>query len=224
MTEIADESTGTYVTSSSTLAYRSGRVIDVRSDQVVMPDGSTARRDVVVHPGAVGVIALDHAGRVLLLRQYRHPVRRLLWEPPAGLLDEAGEDPLEAAKRELYEEAHYEAGRWHVLLDAFTSPGMTDEAVRLYLARDLAESTRPRFAAEHEEADMVVEWVPLDEAVTAALGGRLHNPLAVMGVLAASANAREAFAGLRPADAAWPEMSAFTGSEKPAATPFDVSS
>lgn len=224
MTEIADESTGAYVTASSTVAYRSGRVIDVRTDRVVMPDGSSAQRDVVVHPGAVGVIALDHAGRVLLLRQYRHPVRRMLWEPPAGLLDEPGEDPLEAAKRELYEEAHYEAGRWHVLLDAFTSPGMTDEAVRLYLARDISESTRARFDAAHEEVDMVVEWVPLDEAVAAALGGRLHNPLALMGVLAASANAREAFAGLRPADAPWPEMSDFTGSEKPPPGPFDVPS
>jgi 8-oxo-dGDP phosphatase len=212
VTEIADEPTQTYSARTSSVVYRSGRVIDVRSDEVVMPDGSTAQRDVVVHPGAVGIIALDHAGRVLLLRQYRHPVGRLLWEPPAGLLDVAGEDPLEAAKRELFEEAHYEAGRWNVLLDAFTSPGMTDEAVRLYLARDLQESTRPRFDARHEEAGMLIEWMPLDEAVAAALGGELHNPLAVMGVLAASANAREAFAGLRPADVPWPEMSSFTGS------------
>jgi ADP-ribose pyrophosphatase len=198
------------------VVYRSGRVIDVRSDEVSMPDGSTAQRDVVVHPGAVGIIALDHAGRVLLLRQYRHPVGRLLWEPPAGLLDEPGEDPLTAAQRELYEEAHYEAGRWDVLVDTFTSPGMTDEAVRIFLARDLQESSRPRFGGEHEEADMPIEWVPLDQAVAAVLAGRLHNPLAVMGILAAYANAREAFAGLRPAGSPWPEMSDFTGSSAPA--------
>jgi 8-oxo-dGDP phosphatase len=183
-----------------------------------MPDGSTATRDVVVHPGAVGIIALDSAGQVLLLEQYRHPVGRLLWEPPAGLLDEPGEDPLVAAKRELYEEAHLQAARWDVLLDIFTSPGMSDEAVRIYLARDVSPSTAPRFAGQHEEANLPTKWVPLDRAVRAAQRGDLHNPLAVMGVLAAAAAAQEAFAGLRPADAPWPEASAFTGSahERPA--------
>ncbi|MBV9486653.1 MAG: NUDIX hydrolase, partial [Frankiaceae bacterium] len=94
-------------------------MIDIRTDKVAMPGASLATRDVVVHPGAVGIIALDIGGRVLLLRQYRHPVKRFLWEPPAGLLDEAGEDPLAAAKRELYEEAHLQAARWDVLLDVF---------------------------------------------------------------------------------------------------------
>jgi len=139
-------------------------------------------------------------------------VTRLLWEPPAGLLDEPGEDPLAAAKRELYEEAHLQALRWDVLVDAFTSPGMTDEAVRIYLARDVSEASGPRYEGENEETSMPTEWVPLDEAVRLVQDGELHNPLAVMGVLAASAAAREAFAGLRPADAPWPEMSAFTGS------------
>jgi ADP-ribose pyrophosphatase len=128
------------------------------------------------------------------------------------LLDVAGEDPLTAAKRELYEEAHLVAGRWDVLIDAFTSPGMTDEAVRVYLARDVSPASGPRFTGEHEEADLPVEWVPLDEAVKLALSGRLHNPIAIMGVLAASVNAREAFAGLRPADSPWHEMSSFPGS------------
>jgi 8-oxo-dGTP pyrophosphatase MutT (NUDIX family) len=187
-------------------------VIDVRTDEVAMPGGATAIRDVVVHPGAVGIIALDDGGQVLLLQQYRHPVGRLLWEPPAGLLDEPGEDPLEAAKRELYEEAYLQADRWDVLLDVFTSPGMSDEAIRIYLARDVSPATGPRFAGEHEEAHMPTRWVPLDEAVRAAQRGDLHNPLAVMGVLAAHAAAQEAFAGLRPADAVWPEASPFTGS------------
>jgi 8-oxo-dGTP pyrophosphatase MutT (NUDIX family) len=196
----------------SNVGFRSGRVIDVRTDEVAMPTGSTAYRDVVVHPGAVGIIALDNAGQVLLLRQYRHPVKRMLWEPPAGLLDEYGEDPLTAAKRELFEEAHLQAGRWDVLLDVYTSPGMTDEAVRIYLARDISPATGARFVGENEEADLPTEWVPLDEAVRAAQRGDLHNPLAVMGVLAASAAAHEAFGGLRPADVPWPEMSPFTGS------------
>jgi ADP-ribose pyrophosphatase len=128
------------------------------------------------------------------------------------LLDEAAESPLAAAKRELYEEAHLQAQRWDVLVDAFTSPGMTDEAVRIYLARDISEASGPRFEGEHEETEMPAQWVPLDDAVRLIQRGDLHNPLAVMGVLAASAAAREAFAGLRPAEAPWPEMSPFTGS------------
>jgi 8-oxo-dGTP pyrophosphatase MutT (NUDIX family) len=212
VTDIRDEPSAQYPVADSTVQFRSGRVIDVRTDQVAMPGPTIATRDVVVHPGAVGIIALDDSGRVLLLQQYRHPVGRLLWEPPAGLLDIAGEDPLAAAKRELYEEAHLQARRWDVLVDVFTSPGMTDEAVRLYLARSISPASGPRFQGEAEETDMPIEWVPLDEAVRMAQRGELHNPLAVIGVLAASAVAREAFAGLRPADSPWPEMSAFTGS------------
>lgn len=212
MTRVRDEASSAYPVRRSRVDFRSGRVIDVRTDEVGMPGGTTATRDVVVHPGAVGVIALDAAGRVLLLKQYRHPVGRLLWEPPAGLLDEPGEDPLDAAKRELYEEAHLQAARWEVLLDVFTSPGMSNEAVRLYLAREVSPASGPRFAGANEEAMMPSEWVPLDEAVRAAQRGDLHNPLAVMGVLAASAAAQEGFGALRRADAAWPEASAFTGS------------
>jgi ADP-ribose pyrophosphatase len=193
---------------------RTERVIDVRSDVVVLPDGGTATRDVVVHPGAVGIIALDDSDRVLLVQQYRHTVRQLLWEPPAGLLDEPGEDPLTAARRELFEEAHHHAERWDVLVDAFTSPGMTDEAVRIYLARDVRAADGPRYDATDEERDMPVQWVPLDAAVSAVLGGRLHNPMAVMGLLAA-AHARDAdFTGLRPANAPWPQMSSWPGSKR----------
>jgi 8-oxo-dGDP phosphatase len=202
----------TYDVTSSELVYRSGRVIDLRRDQVRMPGGSTATRDVVVHPGAVGIIALDDSHRVLLLRQYRHPVGHLLWEPPAGLLDEPGEEPLDAARRELKEEAHVSAGRWDVLLDGFTSPGMTSEAVRIYLARDVSVASGARHQGEHEEADMPVEWVPLDQAVARVLSGALHNPLAVMGILATDAARRTGFAGLRPADARWPQMGSFRGS------------
>jgi ADP-ribose pyrophosphatase len=213
MTTIHDEPAAPYAVTRSTVAFRSGRVIDVRTDEVAMPSGSSAVRDVVVHPGAVGIIAIDDGGQVLLLCQYRHPVKRMLWEPPAGLLDEPNESALSAAKRELFEEAHLQAGRWDILLDAYTSPGMTDEAVRIYLARDVSEAAGPKFAGENEEADMPTKWVALDEAVRAVQRGELHNPLAVMGILAASASAQQAFAGLRPADEPWPEMSPFTGSE-----------
>ena len=197
----------------TTDVFRSGRVIEVRTDVVEMADGSVAVRDVVVHPGAVGIVALDDAGRVLLVQQYRHPVRHRLWEPPAGLLDVAGEDPLAAARRELFEEAHLAAGRWDVLLDAFTTPGMTDEAVRVYLARDVSAATGPKHPGLHEEADMPVRWVPLDDAVAGVLAGRLHNPMAVMGLLAAARARDSGFAGLRPADAPWPARLAVKGGD-----------
>jgi 8-oxo-dGDP phosphatase len=201
-----------YDVEASHVAFRSGRVIDVRTDAVSFPGGGAATRDIVVHPGAVGIIALDDDERVLLVRQYRHPVRQRLWEPPAGLLDEPGEDPLATARRELFEETHHEAGRWDVLVDAFTSPGMTDEAIRIYLARDVRPAEGDRHEAEDEERDMPVAWFPLDEAVAAVLTGRLHNPLAVMGLLAAAHARVNRFADLRPGDASWPQMSDWPGS------------
>jgi 8-oxo-dGTP pyrophosphatase MutT (NUDIX family) len=214
-----EDAAASYDVSASELVYRSGHVVDVRREVVTMPGGGTATRDVVQHPGAVGIIALDDAERVLLLRQYRHPVRQLLWEPPAGLLDEPGEDPLDAARRELFEEAHVRAERWNVLLDIFTSPGMSSEAVRLYLARDVAPADGPRHEGEHEEADMPVEWVALDEAVRLLAAGALHNPLTAMGVLAAIAARDAGWSTLRPADAPWPQMGEFRGSA--AAAPQD---
>lgn len=196
---------------SSDVVWQSGRVIDVRTDRVRTDDGE-AFRDVVVHPGAVGIIALDDEERVALIQQYRHPVRRLLWEPPAGLLDVTDEPPLESAQRELYEEAHLEADSWAVLIDLFTSPGMTDEAVRIYLARGVRESTRDRHQGEHEEHDLPLRWASLDDAVAGVLAGRIHNPIAASGLLAAAAARGTGWRSLRPAEAPWPEMSRFVGS------------
>ena len=173
------------------------------------PDEAPAdvvRREFVRHPGAVAVIALDEDDRVLLLRQYRHAVRRELWEPPAGLLDVDGEDARDAAARELAEEADLTATRWDVLVDYFTSPGGSDEALRVYLARDLASVPEAdRFERQDEERDMVAEWVPLDDAVSLVLSGALHNPSTVVGVLAAATARASGWSTLRPADAAWPE-------------------
>lgn len=165
-----------------------GRVWSVRTDVVDLADGQQVERDVIKHPGAVGIIALDGDLQVLLVRQYRHPVRALLWEPPAGLLDVEGEDPLDAAARELYEEAGYRASEWSVLVDAFTSPGGSDEAARIYLARGLSEvAADERLSGEGEERDMPSQWFSLAEAREAVLSGRLHNPLGVIGILAAAA-------------------------------------
>lgn len=179
-----------------------GALISVRTDSVRMPDGAVADRDVVEHPGAVGVLALDDADRVLLVQQYRHPTAHVLWEAPAGLRDVDGEDPCETARRELYEEAGYLAERWHALVDGYTSPGMSDERIRIYLARGLTEVSREqRFVGVHEETDMPIGWLDLDDAVGRVLAGRLHNPMAVMGILAAYAARADGFRGLRPADA-----------------------
>ncbi|MGY4392775.1 8-oxo-dGTP pyrophosphatase MutT (NUDIX family) [Streptomyces sp. TE12347] len=178
----------------------------VKSDQVRMPDSSVVRRDYQVHPGSVCVLALDEEQRVLVLKQFRHPVRHRLWELPAGLLDVPGENPLHAAQRELYEEAHAKADEWRVLADFFTSPGGSDEAVRIFLARDLAEAEGERYEVSEEEADMEIARVPLADLVSGVLAGELHNPGLVTGVLAlAAALASEGgIEALRPALAPWP--------------------
>jgi 8-oxo-dGDP phosphatase len=183
-----------------------GLVWDVVRDTVDLGPGGTVRREYVRHTGAVGVLALDDQDRVLLIRQYRHPVGMELWELPAGLLDVDGEGPLAAARRELAEEADLRAGRWDVLVDWFNSPGGTSEAFRLYLARDVSPVPEAeRHVREAEEHDMPVRWVPLDAARDAVLVGHLHNPSAVVGLLAAHAAREQGWRTLRPADAPWPE-------------------
>lgn len=178
----------------------SGRVVALRRDLVAMPGGTTSQRDVVVHPGAVGVVAL-RGDEVLLVNQYRHPVGRRLDELPAGLLDVAGEPGLLCAQRELMEEAGYAADTWHVLVDILTSPGMTDESIRIFLARDLRPVERD--VQEHEELEMTTRWAPLSSVVDAALAGELENGPCVAGVLAAFAAVQRGFAGLRLPDAPW---------------------
>ncbi|MFD7503374.1 NUDIX domain-containing protein [Streptomyces sp. NPDC059850] len=182
-----------------------GNKTSVRTDEVVMPDGSTVTRDYQVHPGSVAVLALDDAGRVIVLRQYRHPVRHRLWEIPAGLLDIPGENPLHAAQRELYEEAHVKAEDWRVLVDVYTTPGGCDEAVRVFLAREISAADGERYEVSEEEADMELARVPLDELVRLVLAGALHNNCLAVGVLALhAALTGDGAEALRPADAPWP--------------------
>jgi 8-oxo-dGTP pyrophosphatase MutT (NUDIX family) len=178
-----------------------GRVITLRRDTVAMPGGGESVREVVHHPGAVAVVAIDDHDRVVLLRQYRHPVGGYLWELPAGLRDADGEPPLETAKRELAEETLLAAGRWSLLTTTYSSPGFCDELVLTYLAEDLSTVDRPDgFTVEHEELDMTIERVPLDEAVQRVFDGGIRNGTAVIGLLAA-AQARAAAPSLRPVDA-----------------------
>lgn len=184
--------------------WESGRVISIRSDTITSPSGESLRRDVVVHPGAVGVICLDADDRVLVVSQYRHPVGHRMVEPVAGLLDVEDEDYRDAAARELFEEGAVRATSWHVLVDATSSPGMTSEAIRIYLARDVSEvAAAERYVGHGEEAHMQVSWEPIDDLVAGIMAGRLHNPVMIMGVLAAAASRRNGWADLRPADEPW---------------------
>lgn len=190
-------------------------LLTVRSDQVRMPDNQLAERVVVTHPGAVAVLALDDADRVLMIRQYRHAAGYQLWEVPAGLRDVAGEPLVEAARRELLEETGYQAREWHVLVDVFNSPGFTSERVRIFLARGLERRPDHGYQREHEEKFLSTEWVALADAVRLALAGKLHNGEAVTGLLAGYTASLEGFSGLRPGDA--PELQARTGDLEPAA-------
>ncbi|MDN3444905.1 NUDIX hydrolase [Microbacterium sp. APC 3901] len=172
----------------SDLAYE-GAVWNVRDDRVRYGDGEI-RRQYVAHTGAVAILALDDEGRVLLIQQYRHPIRHRDWELPAGLLDVAGEEPLEAARRELAEEADLVASHWEPLVSTWTTPGGNDELIHVFLATGVSAAQNAH-AREDEEADIRVEWVPLDAAVSAVLDGRMRNGILGIGVLAAAQRLRD---------------------------------
>ncbi|MGB9035302.1 ADP-ribose pyrophosphatase [Arthrobacter sp. UCD-GKA] len=179
-----------------------GRIWDVVQDTFEFaPDTAPLVRDYIDHPGAVAVLVLNDADEVLMINQYRHPVRMNLWEIPAGLMDIDGEAPHLAAARELAEEADLVAADWAVLVDLFLSPGSSSEAIRIYLARNASPvPEHERHERTDEEADMALAWVPLDEAVAGVLAGRIHNPSAVAGLLAAAAARTGGYASLRPVD------------------------
>lgn len=174
----------------------------LRVDDVQMPGGDTAKREVVEHYGAVAVAAVDRNRQIAMVYQYRHPLGRRLWELPAGLLDAPDEDPLTTARRELQEEAGLAASEWRVLLETASSPGFTDESVRTYLATGLSQVDRGD--AEDEEADLSLRWFPLDEAAEMVLAGEIVNASAAAGVLAAFAAVVDG-KPTRHVDAPWPD-------------------
>lgn len=159
-------------------------IIALRRDRLTMPGGGESDREIVEHFGAVAVVAVDEQGRIAMVEQYRHSVGRRLWELPAGILDIHEEEEIATAQRELKEEAGLAAGTWGVLVDLVTSPGFAEEAVRVFIARDLHAVERPE--AEHEEADMGFDWVPLEEAKRKVMSGEIVNSIAVAGILAAA--------------------------------------
>lgn len=176
-----------------------GNIFALRADEVRMPGGHTARREVVEHYGAVAVLAMDEDRNIAMVYQYRHPLGRRLWELPAGLLDLGGEPPHVTAARELEEEAGLSATDWRVLVDLDSAPGFSDESVRVYLATGLTDVGRPE--ARDEEADLTLRWYALDEAVRMVFAGDIVNSIAVSGVLAAHAVTDPG--ALRDVDAPW---------------------
>lgn len=188
-----------FETTSSQILH-TGKIFALRTDHVRMPGGKIVTREVVEHFGAVGIVAMDDDGRIPMVYQYRHAIGRRLWELPAGLLDVNGEAPHLTAARELREEAGLAAQTWRVLVDLDSTPGFSDESVRVYLATGLTDVGRPD--AHDEEADMRVQWYPIAEAVQRVFSGEIVNALAVGGILAAYAVSR-GIAEPRPVDAPW---------------------
>ncbi|PPF87311.1 ADP-ribose pyrophosphatase [Subtercola sp. Z020] len=181
-----------------------GKIWDVRRETFTY-NGADTVREFVDHTGAVAIVALDDQERMLLIKQYRHPIRSREWEIPAGLLDVSGENWLVAAQRELSEEADLEADEWNVLTDYATTPGGNNELIRIYLARGIHSTAAP-FEREDEEADIEVRWVDLDEVVDAVLRRELQNPNLVLASLALFANRARGWGSLGAADAPWPEF------------------
>lgn len=193
--EIADE-VGPQEVLERVLRYQGKKWLLV-TDRVQLDD-VVVDRDLVVHPGAVGIVALDSDEHVVMIRQYRHAVESQLWELPAGLLDEPGESTLAAAQRELFEEAHLRADSWDLLIDLYSSPGMSSEVIRVFLARDLHDVPEgERHEQVEEERDMPSVRIPLDAACDLAMRGRIHNAMAVAALLAAERARACGWAGLR---------------------------
>ncbi len=190
-----------FETASSETLY-TGKIFALRRDEVQMPGGNTAAREVLEHYGAVAIVAMKDDRSIAMVYQYRHTFGRRLWELPAGLLDIAGEPAHLSAARELEEEAGLQADTWQVLVDLDTAPGYSDESVRVYLATGLTEVGRPD--GHDEEADMTMRWVAIEEAVRLVFSGEVVNSIAVAGILAAHV-VTAGFARPRPVDIPWPD-------------------
>jgi 8-oxo-dGTP pyrophosphatase MutT (NUDIX family) len=177
-----------------------GAIFSVVSDEVTMPGGGSARRDYTRTLGAAAVVAVDDDDRVVLVRQYRHAIRAYTWEIPAGLCDVRGESGVATAQRELAEEADLVADTWHLLVEVHPSPGISDELTRVFLARGLGPVVdTDRHVREHEEADLTLRWVDLDEAVAMVLRSEITNGANACGILAAARVRDGGWAPLREA-------------------------
>lgn len=197
-------------TTTSRRLLGTGAVSSFVEDEIVTPSGEPIVRQYLTHPGAVAIVAWNEADEIAVVDQYRQPVRHRLVEIPAGLLDHEGEDFLGAAARELAEEAQLAADDWRVLVDIYTSPGASEEGLRIYLARDLRSAPMPDgFVVEGEEAHMHAYWLPRETLLAGIYAGEFGSPSLVSGVLALEgARLAGRLDALRPADAPWPSRTA----------------
>ena len=159
-----------------------GKIWDVVSETFDYK-GTSLVREFVAHPGAVAVIALNDQQEILLIKQYRQPVREYLWEVPAGLLDIPGESRLEAAKRELLEETGYIAEGWQALIEFHTTPGGNSETINVFLATELRHQGYD-LDLEGEEVDLELRWVPLKDALNSVLNSEMRSPSAGYAIMA----------------------------------------
>jgi ADP-ribose pyrophosphatase len=155
-----------------------GHIIDVFRDQVRLPDGRTVTWERVAHPGAVGMVPLKEDGKVVMVRQYRHAVRGVILEIPAGKLD-SGEDPVDCANRELAEETGMKAAEMIPLSEFYNSPGYSDERFFAYLARGL--SPAPGEAEEDEFLELVE--IDLDSATSLIASGQIRDAKSIIGLM-----------------------------------------
>lgn len=182
MSDLRDEAYTPNITASDVVYH--GAVWNIRRETFDLPEAPGLVRDIMAHTGAVAIAVVNEQERILLVQQYRHPVRARLWEVPAGLLDVPGEDPFEAAQRELAEEADLRAGRWEVLTDSCLTPGGSSESIRLYLARDIELiDAADRHERSEEEAGFKFRWANLDEALDVMSAGEITNSIAQLALL-----------------------------------------
>lgn len=162
-----------------------GKVVTVRLDQVEMPDGNVAIREVAETTNAVAIVAIDDRDRVCLLRHYRHPQGGFVWELPAGRLDVENEPPLETAKRELREEAKLQSDAWTFLTESISSPGFATERIHLFLAEHVT-AIESDFDAEDEESGLIVEMRPFDQALADIDAQKIIDGKTINGLLLAA--------------------------------------
>ena len=186
MPALADEP-ATWTVHEEERVWQGAAPFSVRRDTISAPGRPDERfaRLVLEHPGAVVILAVDDQERALVLFQYRHPASMRLVELPAGLLDVEGEDPLVAARRELREEGLVLAAHWRHLFTTFSSPGLSSERIAYYLATGLtAAPDRGDFEPAHEEADMTLDWIPVDDLLEGIRDGRITNGPTAQALLA----------------------------------------
>lgn len=158
-----------------------GKIIHVEKWQVRLPDGKTAPREIVLHPGAAAVVPVDAEGNVTMVRQHRVAIDKTTWEIPAGKLDAKGEDPFLAAQRELEEETGLHAQKWQLLTTLATTPGFCNERIAIYLATELTQHE----AHTDEDEFLNLVKMPLHEAVAHCMNGDFTDGKTIVGLLMA---------------------------------------